>query len=72
MTAQRVIAAQRNAAQQIVAPQITKARLTWGKLGFSQVIGLCCAVGGPHATFPAMAHTSPRGAGDYVLGHRVA
>jgi hypothetical protein len=72
MTAQRVVTAQRNAAQQIVAPQITKARLAWGKLGFSQAIGLCCAVGDPHATFLAMAHTAPRGAADYVLGHRVA
>jgi hypothetical protein len=45
MTARRVATAQREAAHQMVAPQVTKGRITWGALGCPKEIGLYRAVG---------------------------
>jgi hypothetical protein len=47
MTARRVAMAQREAAQQMVAPQATEGRITWGALGCPKEIGLYRAVGAP-------------------------
>jgi hypothetical protein len=50
MTARRVAMAQREAAQQMVAPQATEGRITWGALGCPKDIGLYRAVGAPTGT----------------------
>jgi len=86
MTARRVATAQREAAQQAVAPQ-----LTWGDLGCPKDIGVYRAGEGPRsvevrvrlihimaaeddprALFTVVVHRPPLGPPEFMLGHRVA
>lgn len=88
MSARRVATAQREAAQQAVAPQ---PQLTWGDLGCPKdtgvyragegprsvevrvrLIHIMAAEDDPRAVFTVVVHRPPLGPPEFMLGHRVA